>query len=95
MTDPPRSREAGEGTGVDPERASPRSEPPRAPRWVKVSAVIVGVLILLAVILVLTGSGHGPGRHASASGASTAAVDIPATPVNSPGANRASAGSYR
>ncbi|MDQ1012079.1 hypothetical protein QFZ82_006564 [Streptomyces sp. V4I23] len=44
---------------------SPRSDPPKAPRWAKVSAVVVGVLILLAVIVKLTGLGgdHGPGRH--------------------------------
>jgi hypothetical protein len=35
------------------------------PRWVKVSAIIGGVLVLLVVILLFTGIGgpHGPGRH--------------------------------
>lgn len=34
------------------------------PRWVKVSAIIVGVLILVAVAVMLIGGGnHGPGRH--------------------------------
>ncbi|MFP1628483.1 hypothetical protein ACLB9X_25690 [Streptomyces sp. 5K101] len=43
----------------------PRSNPPGAPRWAKVSAIVVGVLILLAVVVKLTGLGgdHGPGRH--------------------------------
>ncbi|WP_186832193.1 hypothetical protein [Micromonospora endolithica] len=59
------------------------------------SAVIVGVLILLAVILAITGSGHGPGRHAAATGAPTPDGDIPAVFVSSPGANHASHGSYR
>jgi hypothetical protein len=50
---------------------SPPPAPPKAPRWVKVSAIIVGVLILLVVIAKLTGLGgdHGPGRHTGASGA--------------------------
>jgi hypothetical protein len=41
------------------------NEPPRAPRWVKVSAIVVGVLILLVVIVMLAGLGgdHGPARH--------------------------------
>ncbi len=52
---------------------SPRpvgAAPPRAPRWVKVSAIIVGVLIVLAVIVMLAGVGgeHGPGRHMGAAG---------------------------
>lgn len=39
---------------------------PGTPRWVKVSGIVVGVLVLLAVILMLAGGGpvrHGPGRH--------------------------------
>lgn len=38
---------------------------PGAPRWVKVSGIILGILVLLAAILVFTGVGgpHGPGRH--------------------------------
>jgi hypothetical protein len=40
---------------------------PGTPRWVKVSGIIVGVLVVLAIIIVLTGVGgpHGPGRHTS------------------------------
>ena len=40
---------------------------PGTPRWVKVSGIVVGVLVLLVVIIVFTGIGgpHGPGRHAS------------------------------
>jgi hypothetical protein len=35
------------------------------PRWVKIAAIIVGILVLLFVVLRLTGVGgeHGPGRH--------------------------------
>jgi hypothetical protein len=38
---------------------------PGMPRWVKVSGIVVGVLVLLAVIITVTGMGgpHGPGRH--------------------------------
>ena len=45
--------------------------PPRMPRWVKVSVLVVGVLVLLFLVLQLTGLGgeHGPGRHVSGDGA--------------------------
>ena len=36
---------------------------PGVPRWVKVSAIVGIVLVLLVIIVALTG-GHGPGRHA-------------------------------
>jgi hypothetical protein len=69
MADP--SRSCGSGEGVDPDRRSrPDDEQPRAPRWVKVSAIMVGVLLLVAVIVKLTGlggNGHGPARHTGAS----------------------------
>lgn len=52
--------------------AAPRTRnhhetPPGIPRWVKIAALLVGLLILLFVILQLTGIGgaHGPGRHLS------------------------------
>lgn len=39
--------------------------PPRLPRWVKVSAIVIGVLVVLLVVLELTGvaGDHGPGQH--------------------------------
>ena len=51
--------------------AADRNAPPGMPRWVKVSAVVLGVLIVLFLVLQLTGVGgeHGPGRHMSGSGA--------------------------
>ncbi|MEU7278030.1 hypothetical protein AB0A69_04420 [Streptomyces sp. NPDC045431] len=54
MTDSPHSPADNGGTA-----------PPKAPRWVKVSAIVVGILVLLLAILMLTGLGgdHGPGRH--------------------------------
>lgn len=37
---------------------------PGAPRWVKLSGIVVAVLILLAaVVIALISAAHGPGRH--------------------------------
>jgi hypothetical protein len=45
------------------ERPSDReSRPPATPRWVKVFAVVAGVVIVLFLVLLLIG-GHGPSRH--------------------------------
>ena len=44
---------------------------PGAPRWVKVSGIVVGVVTLLVVVLIHTGGGHnmqsagGHGGHAA------------------------------
>ncbi|HEX8343447.1 MAG TPA: hypothetical protein VF657_01710 [Actinoplanes sp.] len=66
MTDPVHSPDAPDG--AEPRPVSPPSEPPGAPRWVKVSAIIAAVVVLLIVILNLTGHGgsHGPSRHTGA-----------------------------
>lgn len=39
--------------------------PPRVPRWVKVGAVVAGVIVALLLALQFTGvaGDHGPGRH--------------------------------
>lgn len=60
MTDPtPASPPPRRAVGGGPEH--------RMPRWVKVVAVVVGVLIVLVVAVMLFGGGnHGPGRHLSA-----------------------------
>ena len=52
------------GTGSEADHGSP----PAVPRWVKVCAIVAGVLLLLAVLALLTGLGgqHGPDRHAGA-----------------------------
>ncbi|HEX8347245.1 MAG TPA: hypothetical protein VF657_21275 [Actinoplanes sp.] len=62
MADPHRPIGAGDGGGQRPDG------PPGVPRWLKVGAMVVGVLILLVVIAMLTGLGgpHGPGRHTGA-----------------------------
>lgn len=45
----------------------PGDGPPGMPRWVKVGALVLGLLLLLLLALHLTGvsSGHGPGQHIS------------------------------
>lgn len=71
--DVPRSSDEADGGFVQPGAA----RPPRAPRWVKVSAVLVAVVVLLLLaVLKLTGAGgeHGPGRHTGAAGAQAGAV---------------------
>lgn len=43
-------------------------QPPAMPRWVRLSLIVAGVLLLVLVALKLTGAGgqHGPGRHQGA-----------------------------
>jgi hypothetical protein len=44
----------------------PPSAPPGVPRWLKVSAIVAGVIVLVLVLLAITGvlgGQHGPGRH--------------------------------
>ena len=55
---------------TDPQHAArpdASDAPPGMPRWVKVAAVVVGLLILLLLVLQLTGIAgeHGPGMHSS------------------------------
>jgi hypothetical protein len=51
--------------------AGDRSTPPAMPRWVKLSAAVLGLLVLVFVILHLLGGG-GSGRHMSGQGAAAA-----------------------
>jgi hypothetical protein len=63
--------------------------PPRAPRWIKVSAIVVGVLILLIIVVRVTGLGggdHGPGRHPGG-GTPPAGVTVHTPPGGNPGGN--------
>jgi plastocyanin len=50
---------------ADPAAYPDPGPPPGMPRWVKVSGIIIGALVLLFVILRVTGVGgeHGPGMH--------------------------------
>lgn len=56
----------------DPElgRAPDSHSPPHMPRWVKVTATVIGLLVLIFVVAQLTGLAgeHGPGRHLSGHG---------------------------
>lgn len=70
---PPSSESNGDThdeTGIEPGGVGP----PRTPRWVKVSGIVVLVLILVVVALLLFGPDtfgpgqHGPGRHMPGSG---------------------------
>ena len=63
-------------TEPSPRTDADRGVPPGMPRWVKVTAMVVGLLVLLFVIGQVTGVGgeHGPGRHLSG----------PAAPVGGP-----------
>ena len=72
MTDPSphhdTGNDAGAAIGREPAVASPAY--PGAPRWVKVSGIVVLVLVLLvAIVLVVGGGNHGPGRHMPSGGA--------------------------
>jgi len=60
MTDPPTYTDTGDDTYERFDRGSTTG----MPRWVKVSATIVGVLALLVVVpMLFSGGAHGPGRH--------------------------------
>lgn len=55
---------------IDRQSSGSEGEPDAGtPRWVRVSAIVGGVLVLLLLGLLLFGGGqHGPGRHMSAGG---------------------------
>ncbi len=50
-----------------PRAGADQDGPAQMPRWVKVAALIIGLLVVLFVVVKLTGIGgeHGPGRHMS------------------------------
>jgi hypothetical protein len=55
MPDSPPYPDVGDDTGVGPDRESTRG----TPGWVKVSAIIALVLVVLVVIKLVTGAGLG------------------------------------
>lgn len=98
MVDPPRSPAAGDGPGAKPDHGSPSGGPPKTPRWVKVSAIIAGVVIVVVVIAMLTGLGgsHGPGRHSGAGRAAmVSSVDLLVCPGGDQQERRAEQSSHR
>lgn len=100
MTDSPSNPDTDTdgATGVGSDCGLPPSAPPQVPRWVKVSAIIVGVLILVLVIVKLTSldGEHGPGRHIGASGTPSAGItEIQVLPVGNPGIQAASKDDYQ
>lgn len=66
----------------DPGRG-PGTAPPRMPRWVKLSALVVAIVLLLVVIAMLAGVGgdHGPGRHTGSGSTTSAAAPMPGNPA--------------
>lgn len=39
-------------------------QPPGVPRWLKVTGLVVGLVVLILVVaMLLVGGDHGPGRH--------------------------------
>ena len=62
---------------VEPTSYTGSGSPPGMPRWVKIAAVTVGVLVLLFLILQVTGIAgqHGPGRHMSGSASQPVSFD--------------------
>ena len=56
-------------TGDEPPRSAIPTGPPARPRWVKITAIVVLVLILLVGAKFAIGGGsHGPGRHGGGDG---------------------------
>ena len=82
MAEPTRSPE--DDTARDTARTREPSVTHRRPRWVTVTFIVVGALVLAFVILKLTGvgpggGGHGPGMHTSAG-----VTWVPGTPTLDP-----------
>lgn len=72
MVDPPREPSADGGTESE--------APPGVPRWLKVSALIAGVVLLAVIaVMLISGGDHGPGRHVP-EGSMPAGVEGPAVP---------------
>ena len=50
----------------DTERHLGGEGPPGLPRWVLISLIVLGVLVVVLVVAMLAGGNHGPGRHMGA-----------------------------
>lgn len=51
--------------------------PPGAPRWVKVTAIVIVVVVLALIVSKLAGVEHGPGRHGGSDGQTPSSVVAP------------------
>ena len=89
MADPSRRRDTA-GVGAD------GASPPRMPRWVKLSLIVVAVLVLLVVVVMLIAGGdHGPSRHAPGIQVPPVSVAADFTLSSGPGGHTPSAVSHR
>jgi hypothetical protein len=76
MTDPSQQASATPNDG-----GTTQDGPPGMPRWVKVSAIVTGLLVVLVVVALAVGGGnHGPGRHGGDDGGSPATAPEGHTP---------------
>lgn len=74
MTDSAPFSDSRDDLAAEPDRPSASG----APRWVKVTGIVVVVLVVLLLVLKLAGVEHGPGRHTGSggSGAQTLAFQV-------------------
>lgn len=73
MGDPARTGEA--------DASADGGSPPGVPRWVKVAAVVTGILAVVVVtVLLLTGGDHGPGHHSLGTGISSGVQGLAGAP---------------
>ena len=64
------------------------ARPPATPRWVKIAAIVIGLLVvaLALKVIVVGGVSHGPGMHSGLGGASAPAAVPAASAASGPGA---------
>lgn len=62
------------------------TRPPATPRWVKITAVVIGLLVLALALKITIGSGHGPGMHSGSLGGDTVPAHVSVVPSGTPGA---------
>jgi hypothetical protein len=70
MADPPRHSDADADADADGDSSTGYGRGPTSgtPRWVKVSAIVAAVLVLLVAVMLVSGGRHGPGRHQPSGG---------------------------
>jgi hypothetical protein len=81
--------------GEDRENQRKAQSPPRAPRWVKVAAVIGALVALIVVVMLLFGGGsHGPGRHTGDDTRPSSPAQSETAPSNGGGVHTPPAGGH-